>query len=80
MTLVYLADEPWVCPVFYARQGFDLVFFSSQKSRHSTVFKENRRAAASVHAECDNWRDIKGLQMEGHVETITKMPVIAKAT
>ncbi len=75
-----LSNEPWICPVFYARQGFDLVFFSSKDSRHSAVFKENRRAAASVHAECDNWRNIKGLQMEGHVEIITKIPAIAKAT
>ena len=75
-----LSDEPWVCSVFYARQGFDLVFFSSRNSRHSKVFKENRRAAASIYKDCDSWRDIRGLQIEGRVNILTKIPAVAKGT
>ncbi len=62
---------PWAAAVYYARRGFDLVFFSSRSSRHSTAFAENEAAAAEVHGIYDNWKDIRGLQMEGVVLAMT---------
>jgi len=39
MTLACCTEErPWAADVFYVRQGFDLIFFSSPSSRHSLVF------------------------------------------
>lgn len=65
-----LDDRPWAAAVYYARQGLDLVFFSSPTSRHSQVFAENPRAAAAVHGEYATWKEIEGLQIEGSVYRI----------
>ncbi len=65
-----LSDTPWAAAVFYARRGFDLIFFSSPTSRHSEIFEHNPRAAAAIHGDYREWRDIRGLQMEGKVERI----------
>jgi uncharacterized protein len=71
---------PWAAAVYYARQGLDLVFFSSPRSIHSTVLTENPKAAAEIHGDCPRWQEIKGLQMEGRVERITAIPDMARAT
>jgi len=72
-------DRPWTAAVYYARQGFDLVFFSSTRSRHSTIFQQNPRAAGAVHGIYTTWKEIKGLQMEGTVEKITGVRARARA-
>jgi len=72
-------DEPWAAAVYYARQGLDLVFFSSPSSRHSQAFGRNPRAAGAIHGEYSRWEDIKGLQMEGRVESIDSSWALAKA-
>lgn len=74
-----LADTPWAAAVYYARQGFDLIFFSSTRSRHATIFEQNPRAAGAVHGCYTSWREIKGLQMEGIVERITGVRARAQA-
>jgi len=71
--------KPWAAAVYYARQGFDLIFFSSPRSIHSTVFSENPEAAAEIHGDYQRWQEIKGLQMEGRVERITAIPDLARA-
>ncbi len=63
-------DTPWAAAVYYARDNLDLIFFSSPRSRHSTVLSGNPRAAAAIHRECSGWKEIKGLQMEGTVQQI----------
>lgn len=72
VTLAGSMDQrPWAAAVFYARRGFDLIFFSSPTSRHSEIFEQNPRAAAAIHGDYREWRDIRGLQMEGKVAKIT---------
>ena len=73
-------DEPWAAAVFFARQGWDLIFFSSPKSRHSEIFSENPHASAAIHGDYHKWQDIKGLQLEGTVEHIKGPVAIARAT
>lgn len=73
-------DEPWAADVYFARQGFDLIFFSSPRSRHSTVFADNPRAAAAIHGEYEKWQQIKGLQLEGNVQPITGTVALTRAT
>ncbi len=72
--------KPWTAAVYYARQGFDLVFFSSPNSLHSTIFADNPLAAASIYGDYKLWKDIKGLQLEGRVEKITGARALASAT
>lgn len=75
-----LDDTPWAAAVYYARQGFDLIFFSSPQSRHARAFAKNPRAAGAIHGQYERWQDIEGLQMDGTVEPISSALNLAKAT
>src|SRR5512139_3948850 len=66
-----IQQRPWAADVFYVRQGFDLIFFSSPSSRHATAFSANPIVAATIHGDYRGWKEIKGLQMEGQVERMT---------
>jgi uncharacterized protein len=80
MTLAGSMDEkPWAAAVYYARRAFDLIFFSSPSSRHSRIFAQNSRAAATIHGDYKGWQEIKGLQMEGDVKLINGATARAKA-
>lgn len=72
-------DKPWAAAVYYARQGLDLIFFSSPTSRHSVVFSQNPRASAAIHGDYRGWKEIKGLQMEGYIHTVTTAKGKARA-
>jgi uncharacterized protein YhbP (UPF0306 family) len=65
-----LKDVPWAAAVYYAREGFDLIFFSSRESRHSSILGKNPKAAGAIHGDYTGWKEIKGLQMEGVVKAI----------
>lgn len=81
MTLATSVDgEPWAAAVFYARRGYELVFFSSPGSRHSRAIAESEKVAAAIHGDYSNWRDIKGLQMEGTARKLDGPIEVAKAT
>jgi len=81
MTLACCTEEkPWAAAVFYARQGWDLIFFSSPASLHSGMFAANPRAAATIHGDYTGWKEIKGLQMEGTVIRISGAKAKARAT
>lgn len=66
MTLATCAGNvPWASDVYFARSGYDLVFFSSPHSRHCRNLAANPVCAVSVRAPATDWRDIRGVQMEG---------------
>ncbi len=65
-----VGDKPWAAAVYYARMKLDLVFFSSPSSRHCTALGANPQAAATIQGDYRGWKEIKGLQMEGHVERV----------
>jgi uncharacterized protein len=66
MTLATCAGGiPWATDVYFAPDGFDLVFFSSPDSRHSQNLAVNPVGAVTIHPPAASWRDIRGLQMEG---------------
>ncbi|MFH1113149.1 MAG: pyridoxamine 5'-phosphate oxidase family protein [Pseudomonadota bacterium] len=80
MTLAICRQEmPWAAAVYYARQGFDLIFFSSPGSRHCEILATNPRAAATIHGEYSRWQDIRGLQTEGTIGRITSAWAQARA-
>jgi len=56
--------------VFYVNDHLDLYFISSPLSRHGRHLAANNRIAATVNEDYHNWNDIKGLQLEGHVEAL----------
>lgn len=56
---------PWAAAVFYASDGLALYFVSAPTSRHSLDIEAGGTAAATIHAECRDWREIRGIQLEG---------------
>ncbi len=62
---------PWAAAVFYVNNGFTLTFLSSSRSRHSADLDLDPRCAAAIHEDYRDWRDIKGIQIEGRVRTLS---------
>jgi uncharacterized protein YhbP (UPF0306 family) len=63
-------DGLWAAAVFYVNDGFDLYFVSSPSSRHGRNFDLHPGVAATVNEDYFDWREIKGLQLEGMVGQI----------
>ena len=75
MTLAVADGEgPWAADVYFVRDGPDLFFFSSPRSRHAGALAADPRAAATVHAEATGWRDIRGVQLSGSVAEVAPGP------
>jgi nitroimidazol reductase NimA-like FMN-containing flavoprotein (pyridoxamine 5'-phosphate oxidase superfamily) len=59
------AGGPAAAPLFYWPEGLALYWLSSPESRHSRNLAGEPRAAVAVYASVRDWRDIRGVQMEG---------------
>ncbi|MBK5104700.1 MAG: pyridoxamine 5'-phosphate oxidase family protein [Burkholderiales bacterium] len=74
MTLASHGDEGvWAAAVFYANEEFAFYFLSSPSSRHGRNLAGNPRASATIQADYADWREIKGVQMEGIVSMLAGM-------
>lgn len=58
-------EGPWSAAVFYASEGVTLYFLSAPASRHSRDIEASGRAAATIQKDIGDWREIRGLQLEG---------------
>ena len=65
------SDGPWAAAVFYASDGFDLYFLSSPSSRHCRNLAGSARVAATVQEDYADWREIRGVQLEGTVAELS---------
>ena len=63
-------EGPWSAAVFYASDGLTLYFLSAPASRHSRDIEASGRAAATIHRDIGDWREIRGLQLEGAAKRI----------
>ncbi|BAH76848.1 pyridoxamine 5'-phosphate oxidase family protein [Solidesulfovibrio magneticus] len=80
MTLATCAQgRPWASDVYFAPDGWKLVFFSSPASRHCRNLEANPACAATIHPVVASWRDIHGLQLEGRVEPVEGLIAMAQA-
>ena len=80
MTLATSVDErPWATDVYFAANGYELVFFSSAAARHCQNLLANSACAATVHPPAASWREIRGLQMEGMAEPVAGVEATAHA-
>jgi len=71
MTLATCAgDTPWAATVFFASEDLKLYFFSAPESRHCQNLARNPRVAVTVQEDYQDWRKIKGIQLEGWVELV----------
>ena len=55
----------WAAAVFYANDGFGIYFLSSPTSRHCRNLAGHPRVSAAIHEDYTDWREIKGVQLEG---------------
>lgn len=64
------SDDIWAAAVFYVSDGYTLYFLSSPSSRHCRNFAQNARVAVTIQEDYVDWRDIKGVQIQGVVSEI----------
>jgi uncharacterized protein len=80
MTLATSAgDVPWAATVFFASDGLRLYFFSAPESRHCQNLAANGRVAVTIQEDYQDWRKIKGIQLEGRVELVDGVVAKGKA-
>src|SRR6266513_288971 len=80
MTLATCAgDVPWAATVFFASDDLRLYFFSAPESRHCQNLTVNQRVAVTIQEDYKDWREIKGIQLEGSVALVDGVVEKAKA-
>lgn len=71
MTLaVSSAGDIWAAAVFYVNLEYSLYFLSAGHTRHARCMAANPRVAATIQEDYDDWREIKGIQLEGSVRLL----------
>lgn len=60
----------WAAAVFYVNDGLRLYFLSSPSTRHSRNIARDGRVAVTIHEDCADWPQIKGIQAEGRAVEI----------
>lgn len=60
----------WAAAVFYVSDGFRLYFLSAPSTRHSRNIARDGRIAITIHEDCADWPQIKGIQAEGRAVEI----------
>ncbi len=63
-------EGPWSAAVFYANDGLTLYFISAPESRHSRDIGASGRAAATIHRDVGDWREVRGIQLEGEAARV----------
>jgi uncharacterized protein YhbP (UPF0306 family) len=58
-------SDPVATPLFFVADGLELYWLSSTDSRHSRNLAHHPKCSVSVHVAVTDWRDIRGLQMDG---------------
>ena len=70
---------PAVAAVFYAADDhLRLCFLTEERTEHGRNLLANPRVAGAIHADGQEWRAIRGLQLRGHAE-IARGDVLAQA-
>lgn len=64
------AQGPWAAAVFYASDGGSLIFLSAPSSRHCRDLALDARCAATIQEDYRDWKQIKGIQLEGRVREL----------
>ncbi len=64
------AQGLWAAAVFYVNDGFTLYFLSAPTSRHSLNIESQSTVAVTIQEDYRDWREIKGIQLEGAARRI----------
>lgn len=72
MTLATVGPEGvWAAAVFYAGEGFQLIFLSAGHTRHARNMAASPRVAATIQEDYSDWAAIQGIQLEGTGQLLT---------
>ncbi len=64
-------NKPWAATVFFvADKRFNLYFVSDHRTQHGHDIKANDQVAATIDPDCDNWHDVRGLQVRGRISVV----------
>lgn len=78
MSLATQGDAgPWSAAVFYARHAGDLVFLSAPNTRHGSDLARDARCAATIQGQPEDWRSIRGVQLEGRADVLHGAELVA---
>lgn len=70
---------PWCAAVYFAHRGTCFYFVSDPSTRHVSEALAAGTAAGAVSAGSDSWRELRGLQMEGTLRSVTGLSERATA-
>jgi uncharacterized protein YhbP (UPF0306 family) len=62
---------PHAASLFYARRDLRLYWVSDADSRHSLALEATPRVAATIAADHDDYRSVRGLQIHGRAARVT---------
>ena len=65
------AVGPAAAAVFYATLGVDLVFLSAPTTLHARNLADQPQVAVTIQDQDTEWRQIRGLQIDGTAELLT---------
>lgn len=72
--------KPWAASVFYVHaDDLTLYFLSEPETRHSQELEINPEVSATINEDYRDWREIKGIQLEGKAQKVTSPLEKAKA-
>lgn len=70
---------PWAAGLYFANDGLALYFLSDPETRHCQDIAANPRVAAAIHEDYKDWREIRGVQLEGRAEAVAGAADLAHA-
>ncbi|HEY4723306.1 MAG TPA: pyridoxamine 5'-phosphate oxidase family protein, partial [Anaerolineae bacterium] len=73
LTLATVDHEAWpqAASLFYVNdEMLNLYWVSGEKSRHSLNLERVSRVAITIHNATWDWRDIQGVQIDGHARRL----------
>jgi uncharacterized protein YhbP (UPF0306 family) len=65
-------DGPHAANLFYARDGFDVLWVSDSSSHHSVAVEADPRVAATIAMDYSDFPEIQGLQISGRAFLVTE--------
>ncbi len=72
-------DGPHAANLFYARDGYALIWVSDPTSRHSRHIEERGGVAVTIARDCCDFPDVQGLQVRGRASRIAHSQEEARA-
>ncbi|MDH3581132.1 MAG: pyridoxamine 5'-phosphate oxidase family protein [Hyphomicrobiales bacterium] len=72
LTLAVIGEAgPHAVSLMYAHDAFDIYWLSDPKSHHSKHLASSSSAAVTIAAQYEDFRNIRGLQMQGNGHRLT---------